>query len=82
MRKIMILALLSIFLIGCENSYMTGNPNSETEWCDAQYNDLFLHGHWTNITQAGNGLGVPVDVDSSNPQTKEIYTIVKIIKVN
>lgn len=37
--------------------------------------------HWTAATQASNGLGIHMDNHASNPQTTEVYTIVKIEKL-
>ena len=37
--------------------------------------------HWTAGTQATTGLGVAADNHASNPQSNEVYTIVKITKL-
>ena len=37
--------------------------------------------HWTSAARATDGLGKSADVDASNPQSGEVYTVVKITKL-
>ena len=84
-----------LFLYDVTNSsYVIDGSNARSEGTDATPTHSFVNGtltitsattyelrHWTNAAVATSGLGLAADVDASNPQSNEVYSVLEITKL-
>lgn len=55
MKRVILLLIVLIFIVGCNNINIVGNINATTSfnqksWCIAQQNHIIINGHYYNLT--------------------------------